>query len=512
MVDGLGYYGRRSLRELFSVIFAHLTMIVLLILIVVAITAIACLYMPKVYRSEVSFWAKLNKPISPLAEQADPSKRLEVFLKTQHQIIYSDIVIRRTLARLKDPAVRSSASFPSWDSWRSKVEKIGQSIPTEEVVRFRRNIELKTPGGEDIGSSEVFTISVEAEGTPEDAKAAADILAQEYIIRRKELQTQLSKSSQELLNAQLEELREKVLGAAERKFNDFIKNKVNGNLLDLTQLMYAHSEVNNQRLQTIFQEKLISIDAEISEYNALKKELEAQIPAKALKDGPGALTDDELDGIWPVVPEKVLTSNSIIDKLKKKLADLIIERNTLSQQYTEDFKLLRQKNGEIRQLKKDLLNELIAELQAIDQHISVLEAYKDKIQQEVAHRKAIIDNLSSLYVEYESLLKELELARKLYADKRKELLDAETARQMAQREALITKVDEATLPDPSRPVRPVFWLYTTIAALIGLIVGTGYAFIIDSYDHRLRSIDQAERYLGKPVLTTVPQISGGIIK
>jgi uncharacterized protein involved in exopolysaccharide biosynthesis len=154
----------------------------------------------------------------------------------------------------------------------------------------------------------------------------------------------------------------------------------------------------------------------------------------------------------------------------------------------------------------------VAELKAIDQHIVTLKARHEEITRKVAERTKSIDNLSSMFVTYESLSREVELARSLYEQKRKELLDAETARQMAQQEILIVRVNQATLPDVNNPVRPILWLYTTLSLVIGLLIGISYAFLADSYDHTVTSIDQAERYFGKPILVSIPRVSGGLIK
>ncbi len=514
-------YSRRTLRELAVIIFSRWVMIVLITAIIASATILACLFSKKIYRSSVTLWARQSKSTNPLADKPDPLSRLEVFLKTQHKIITSDIVLRRVLVRLDDASLTQSPPDPNivegadkdaWQNWYDKVSKEAELVSADKVRKFRKRIRIKTPGGEDVAKSEVFTISVDQPAPVRRAQLAAELLTQEYLVRRRQLQKIMDDSSQELLQRQLNDLRDKVLGTAERRFNDFIKNKVKGNLLDLAQFMVASGEVNHQRLRTIFEQKLISLDAEISEYKALRKEIEAQIPPKALKEGPEKLTMDDLKQINIVVPEKVLKNNSIIDKLKKKLADLIIDRNTLREQYTDNFKLLRQKNGEILRTVSDIIGELIGELKAIDQHIATLEARRSEIQRRVDLENHTIDGLSSLFVEYDSLIKELELARKLYNKKRKDLLDAETARQMAQREILITRVDKATLPDPKHPVRPILWLYTLISVIVGLMLGIAYAFLADSYDHTIRRIDQAERYLGVNVLASVPETFGGVVR
>ncbi len=514
-------YSQRTLREIASVVFSRWLTIFLITAIIAGATVVACLVSKKIYRSSVTLWARQGKSSNPLTDTPEPMSRLEVFLKTQHQIILSDFVLRRTLARMfnpsllqapPDPAKDESASKSVWQQWYDEVSQKAKAVPANKITRFRKKIKIKTPGGEDIANSEVFTISVEQPAPVQQAQLAAEVLTQEYLVRRRGLQEEVDKSAQELLQQQLDNLRDNVLVKAQKKFNAFIADKVKGNLLDLTQLVVANGEVNNHRIRTLFQEKLFSIDAEISANEALKKELSAQIPAKALKEGADALTLEDLKASSPVVPAKVLANNVIINKLKKKLADLIIERNTLREEYTGKFKLLTQKTGEILSSRRDIISELILELKAIDQHIATLSARRAELQKIVDKKNKIINRLSTLFVEYETLSKEVKLSRSLYDQKRKDLLEAETARQMAQREILITKVDSAALPDPDKPVRPILWLYTLIAVLVGLLLGTGYAFLADSYDHTIRSIDQAERYLGTNVLSSIPDSSGGIVR
>jgi capsular polysaccharide biosynthesis protein len=45
-----------------------------------------------------------------------------------------------------------------------------------------------------------------------------------------------------------------------------------------------------------------------------------------------------------------------------------------------------------------------------------------------------------------------------------------------------------------------------IAVVSGLVLGLVYAFFADHLDHSLKSIDGAERYLGTPVLASVPKL------
>ena len=417
-------YSKKTLRELAVVIFSRWFAILAITAIITGSTVLACLYSKKVYRSDVTLWARQAKSMNVIEDAPDPMSRLEVFLKTQQKIIMSESVIRRTMVRLndsslvKEPVGSSVDSLnggtPVWQQWYDKVSAEAAKIPGKEVTEFRRKVKVTTPGGEDIAKSEVFTISVEQVAPPEQAQLAAELLTQEYLTHRRLLQTQFDVSSKQLLEKQLDDLRTNILGSAETKLNEFIEQNVKGNLLDLAQLQRANGEVNHQRLRTVFQEELIKIDMEISEYTALKNEVLAQIPEKAVNEGVEVLTSEDIASCNMVIPEKVLSNNTIIAKLKGKLADLIIERNSLQERFSKDYAPVRQKTGEILSTTRDIVREVQGELKAIDQHVSTLKARQAEIQTQISNRDKIIDDLSSMYVKYESLQQEVELARTLY--------------------------------------------------------------------------------------------------
>jgi capsular exopolysaccharide synthesis family protein len=67
----------------------------------------------------------------------------------------------------------------------------------------------------------------------------------------------------------------------------------------------------------------------------------------------------------------------------------------------------------------------------------------------------------------------------------------------------ITFADRASTP--SQPARPQPTLYTLVGALLGLIAGTGMAFLAELLDRRVRSNDELEELLAAPILAQVPQ-------
>ena len=83
---------------------------------------------------------------------------------------------------------------------------------------------------------------------------------------------------------------------------------------------------------------------------------------------------------------------------------------------------------------------------------------------------------------------------------------------LAKNPVLVSVFDGPTRPNPNNPRRPILWLNLLIACVGGLVLALVYAFMADHFDHTIKSVDDAERYLGIPVLTSVPKLGRGIIR
>jgi capsular polysaccharide biosynthesis protein len=101
--------------------------------------------------------------------------------------------------------------------------------------------------------------------------------------------------------------------------------------------------------------------------------------------------------------------------------------------------------------------------------------------------------------------------RKNFNKENDRLSEANSARGLAKSPRLISVLSDATLPDATNPRRPIIWLNILISIVAGFVLAFIYAFISDHFDHTIKSVDDAERYLGTPVLASVPKMSGKII-
>jgi len=126
---------------------------------------------------------------------------------------------------------------------------------------------------------------------------------------------------------------------------------------------------------------------------------------------------------------------------------------------------------------------------------------RDKIGQERAELRSLISS--------EARLSELNLRLEVAECSYKFLNDA-------YEEARLTEsvgVRELTILHPAvvplAPVRPVRSLHLGLTAVVSLIVGISYVFLVNFFDSSLRSVEQVEQVLKLPVLATIPVMRRG---
>jgi len=555
------HIGPRSLRELTRIIFVRFWMVIFIIAIITGGTLVACLRAPKYYRSSVTFLIKEPRPQNPTAQNVSTDRSLEVFIKTQHQLIKSDTVLSRTLAILQDNIAEDEAKSPAVNKWRSArnnwlreeteeawleflqaldaldehVENLKQDPDFRNKLRkFARGIDVESPGGADVALSEILTVSVVQPDDPVYAKQAADELARNYMDRYRQVQSKYSSNAVTFMRGRLSQLKQQRLQKAEQAVRDFVDNELESpaDLVILEQLSKSGTEAGRQIIVRTFREQIITLDGELAETRQLKQQLLEQMPDGLWESGTrlegrkGELTvpdlsrldedklpDDDpiLTDIVTIIPEATLKNNVVIAQLKSKEVGLIIELNRLKVEYNDDYREVRDKLNEISRTRRQILRELIGEAQSLDIKIATLSARQEELSRKLDEELNRLNRITQRLVKYQKLQHEVNLARAEYQKISSELSSAMSFQEQEADAITINIVDEAKLPDKNKPVFPVTGLYTLIAAIVGMFLAVAYAFLADHFDHTLQSIEETERYLGVPVMGSIRRYGNNLL-
>ena len=152
----------------------------------------------------------------------------------------------------------------------------------------------------------------------------------------------------------------------------------------------------------------------------------------------------------------------------------------------------------------DLEFELAAFLQKYtDKHPRVIQ-----LREQIENLEEQLKDFSGEELEYARLVREVEVNRKLYAMLKEKLEEARITE--AQKVGDVSVVDPAVMPYSS--MRPQKSMGVFIGGIMGLILGIGLAFMLETLDTSIGTIEDVENLVKLPVIGIIPSVSSGIIE
>ena len=530
-------YGTRSLREIVRVMFQHWFMLLFIVVLITGGTYAVCRYVPPIYRSKVSliFQRPLNK--SPITtEQGD--RPLEVFVKAQQQIVMSDLVLARAKVIAGDDQLRKQwyDMRTAWDKARaggegdvtksqarinefleggeSKAGTVANKLKEvlsgdqKEFTSFRKSVKLETPGGEQVAMTETFTLSADRPSVPErpesykDAMYVADLIADMYMVRYQELQQELNEPPLRVMQAVIKDYSTEV-GKAVEAYEAFVQ-KNSGDIGVLEQLLKSGTEHGVQVVLTKVRENDAKLALDLARDKSMHDVLRETLSENAFEPGGVAqMSDEEISSKLASVPPEFLMDNVGFNELVKSVVTMESKRAKIESRFTPDSRDIQYLKEEIGEGKRQLLRAIVAHARGLAASIKAREQQKAMDEELVKSTAAEQSEVQQKLVPYSRLKNDFTVALKHLQDLQQERIDALTNGLRARELVSIVKLDNASVPDPARPVSPKTLIYTLVALAVAFLVGVAFAFMADHFDHTLRSIGEAERYLGVPVVGSV---------
>ncbi len=524
-------YSSRTLREIVRVIASRFVTMVVIFLMVVTAVSVATYLAPRVYRSEAELRAKPSGLTSPVESRVTSMRdEVSLFVRTQRQIIKSDYVLATALMLLEgrkpawNPAEIRKLSIPKHIRKRISTTPLFSDEDVQKylvdnaryISKARRRVSVVTPGGPDATFTQTWTIKVD---WPEErAKAGrgdmgsrelaaqrafelASNLTDAYLIRSTFLESRTTLQAKQLLVDEALAGASKARNKASKALEKFIQDELQGDLLHVINMIGKGGggiETGVASLTREFKGQLMTIAENLAGAEALRVALDIELA----KENPADL----------VVPNSILKVNPPIMKINEKVVTLKLQLNNLLPKYTEQYQEIQHVRSELAGTQLDLKNELDKQRSRIGQEVSVLRARQAILAARVDTDKKLLDDLALKAVEYQRLQDDVSTAQAIYEDETKRVVSATTASQLAEQPILVSLIDGPTRPSAVDPVGPNVWLSVVVSAAGGLILAFTLAFMGDYFDHSIKSTDDAERYLGAPVLASVPKLGRGVIK
>ena len=210
--------------------------------------------------------------------------------------------------------------------------------------------------------------------------------------------------------------------------------------------------------------------------------------------------------------------SNVVRAYNAQLAKLEAERISYLDKYTEKHPRMIELNDQIAELKAKIQEEVrkVASLQAPSDNVVHQRLVAGKFQSEgeliVAQQKAallqqVIDQnnrdlemLPAVEKGYVKVARDAQVAGELYIMLAKRLEESKVAEVMVPTNVQI--LDEPTLPEV--PISPRRGRTLALAALLGLLLSSGYIVVMELMNRTVRTEDDVKNYLALPVMGAIP--------
>ncbi len=332
-----------------------------------------------------------------------------------------------------------------------------------------------------VDKADVLAISVR-HSDPVLAKEAATVIARVYCDEDMSADHDQERATRLHLDEQLRQVGIN-LAQAERDLEDFKQ---------------AHSMVELSAQDRISLDALVDLEAEYRQLGALRAETEMKLRQVQAAFDPAALETLEVQQLLD--DASVRARYEDMARCHARLQALLEEYTARHPAVLEQEQLLTDAK---RQLAAAIRPALAGKVEALQKEIARLREREQTVGAKLARAQGREQgNLPENRLELARLQRLVDVNTKLYGtftERLEEMKIAEAAKIGGMR-----LLDEAQLP--TVPIYPKASSNAMAGVIIGLILGLAFAFIIESMDTSIGTIEDVESYINKPVVGVVPLI------
>lgn len=229
------------------------------------------------------------------------------------------------------------------------------------------------------------------------------------------------------------------------------------------------------------------LEGEQERLSRVRKEVQAQL--QSLRESRGVVSQK----VSRVYSDEV---EALISKLNQRMSDLTQERETLLINYTPEHAMVKELDRRILNVKGEMIQELEAKLATFDER-------EKNIRDSIGRYKERYLALPQAAIQLARLERDVMVNSNLYAalkSKHQEFM-IKGAEQIEE----VTIIEPAAVP--TRPTNaPNLPLNAFLGVLMGSMVGLVAAFLKESFDTSIGTIEEVEAYMKVPVLGVIPRV------
>jgi capsular exopolysaccharide synthesis family protein len=403
------------------------------------------------------------------AEFSSPDFDYEATMATQAAVLRSDALAMEVIDALhldRDPKFTGATGPQAEDSIRVSSMQPDPAKAAAWLGAFRGGLSVQV-----IPTSRLVDVSY----THPDPRLAAEIVnalvrafTEENFKTKYESVTQTSA----WLSKELADLQLKVQTSEEK----------------LVRYQKDHSILGVDEKQNIVTAKLTELNNEltVAQTDRIQKESNYRL---AVAGDPAAFAKTSREG-----------TSSMLDKLREREADLNTQYAQATTQFGSGYPKVVELNNQLKQVRTEIAAEETRSQREIrDEYLAAVQR-ENLLTTAFEQQKQEANQLNESAIEYSVLKRDAESYRQLYQDLQQRLKEAGVSAGL--RSSNIRVVDIARTP--TQPITPNVPRNLQVGLLLGLACGIGLAFVLESLDTSIRSIEEISEISTLPALGTIP--------
>ena len=474
-----------GITEIIAIARARKWLLVLPCAIVAAATAIGTTYLPDRYRADTLILV-VPQRVPESYVRSTVTSRIEDRL----QSISQQILSRTRLERIIDDL----------NLYRTERRT---AIMEDLVERMRHDIDVEIVKGD------AFRVSFTG-SEPRTVMKVTERLASLFIEENLRDREVLAEGSYEFLDSQLEESRrrlvehEKKLEEYRRKYAGQLPNQVDANLQVIQNTQLQIQALNESMVRD--RDRRLFVERAIADAEAPAAVVEAPPAPTTAETAPGSAAQQLAQA------ERALRQSEV--RLTPEHPDVVRMRRTVEVLRTKAAEEAAARNEGVDSAapnladiaKRNKLNELRAELVALDKQLAKKDADEKHLREVIAGYQARVEAMPARESEMIELTRDYDTLQKLYASLLSKKEDSKIAANLERRQIgeQFKVLDPARVPE--KPFSPDRMRLDLMGALAGLAFGLGLTVLFEISDSTLKTDDDVVMALALPVLSLVPRI------
>jgi polysaccharide biosynthesis transport protein len=459
-------YRGYDMREYLHVLRKRKWWIINTFLFIVVAVAVYCYTRTPIFRTVTILQITQDNPGSQVTVDDKLSKltgadSLEKFQQTQYKILQSESLAQRVIKAL------TLKDHPDFAGIREKHPEKSDS----EIESYMINVFLKKLQVTPVRNSYLVEVSFESPDKTM-AQRVINAIADEYmylsIDRRNDSFTLVMK----WLDKQLKEMAVKVQ-EAQKKLYSF------GQQTDI----YTLDDKDNVVVQ-----KFIDLSGLLTKAQAEKMAKEAQFQ-QIQENGPNA---------------PLIVNHPLMAQLRQQVVAQRAKVSALQKVFRSEHPELMAEKANLAELQGRLQGEVQRLQESVKADYEAAHRTEKLLSDSFAEQKEQMARLQDNLTNFQILKRDAQTNEQLYQALLARVKEANISSTMVP--SNITVIDPGRLPD--KPFKPKTARDLALAAILGLTLGTGLAFLVEHLDDSIKGIEDLERYCGLPSLGIVPLLGG----